>query len=159
MALAARDAWSEASSADEHAYRLQHEAQRTPMRTKRTRSLFGRRSSEAADAFEVAADAWEAVDDQAKADIRRNSAAYNRAEAFLATHPHISYGFYLITDAEARKLARANAVALPKPGTFQPVRLGYAGPVVEIHRLNISPQEMWKFQRKRPWVWAILGVR
>lgn len=157
--MIARDAWSDASVADEYAYRLQHEANRTSKHTNRMRALFARRSNAAADAFEVAADGWEIVDDHEKAEIRRELAAYHRGEAFTASHRHMSYGWYLVTDAEARRLARASGQPLPKPGYVQPVRLSYGGPFIELHRIQLSEQEKWTTQRKRSWAWAVGNIR
>lgn len=114
----------------------------------------------AAEAFEVAADAWEEVDDKVKADIRRNMAKHFYVEAFLATHSHLSHGFYLITDAEARELALRMKSKPPRAGRFLLVPLTMSvGPGVELHRIELNERELWAHRRKRSWSYAIAGVR
>ncbi len=148
------DPWRNASDADAHAYRLNEDALRAP------RSRYAAATKEAAEAFEVAADAWEEVGDEVKADIRRDLAKRNYVESFLATHRHLSHGYYFVTDAEARRLASvAGGTRPPQQGDFLQVPLSRVGPVVELHRLGLYTRELKELGRTRPWVYAVMGIR
>lgn len=155
------DPWRNASNADAHAYKLAEVANRTrPYRQhSRYRAVFARNAKAAAEAFEVAVDGWEEVNDKAKAEIRRGMARYFYVEAFLATHSHLSHGYYLISDAEARQLAAKIKSKPPSEGRFLFVSLTHVGPGVELHRLDLNAHELFEFNRKRPWAYAVTGLR
>ena len=157
------DPWRNASDADAHAYKLAEEANRTRFHSRLTRyrALFARNAKAAAEAFEVAADAWEEVGDYGdKVEIRKEQARHFYIESFLAMHPHLSSGYYLISDVEARHLA-ARIRSRPPRGTadFLRVPLTHVGPVIELHRLKLFTRELSEFKRKRPWAYAIARVR
>ena len=151
------DPWRNALDADEHAYRLADEAHWA----RRLQPLWrlARLTKEAAEAFEVAADAWEEVGDDVKASIRRDLAKQNYVESFLASHRRLSHDWYLVSDAEARQLAEASGMKLPDLGWFVPVMLSRLGPRVELHRELLRSHEMADLKRKRPGVYLIGGVR
>lgn len=155
------DPWRNASVADDHAHKLEQVAFRTrPQRQQaRFRAAMARNARAAAEAFEVAADAWEEVDELVRADLRRNNARRWYTEAFLMEHAHLSHGFYLITDAEARELASKVNRKPPPDGRLLVVPLTPVGPEVHLHRLSLHERELWALRRKRPWVYAIAGVR
>ena len=151
------DPWRNASDADEHAYKLQQVAFRTP--TQRTEGRyhpsFARNAKTAAEAFEVAADAWEEVGDETKAEIRRNNAHYFYVEAFIASHRYLSYGYYLVSDAEARRLSDGSP---PRPGRFIPFRFTpWGARPAELHRIWLT--DFTLPDRKRRWAYAVAGVR
>ena len=155
------DPWRNASSADEHAYQLQQAAFRTrPQRQQaRYRTSFARNAKAAAEAFEVAADAWEEVGDVVKAEIRRSNARRWYVETFTTLHSHLSHNYYLISDAEARQLAAKVNSKPPSEGRFHLVPLTHVGPGVELHRLYLTDRELFEFGRKRPWAYAVAVAR
>ena len=152
--------WRNASAADAYAYKLAEVANRTrPQRSRpRFRASYERNAKAAAEAFEVAADAWEVVGDKVKADIRKEQARHFYVEAFLTTHPYLSHGYYLISDTEARQLAAKMKSKPPREG-FLHVPLTHVGPEVELHRLELNAHELFAFNRKRPWVFAVARLR
>ena len=153
--------WRNALAADAYAYKLAEVSNRTrPQRTRsRFRASFARNAKAAAEAFEVAADAWEEVGDEVKVEIRKEQARHFYVESFLATHPYLTHGYYLISDAEARQLAAKVKSKPPSEGRFLLVPLTHVGPGVELHRLDLSAHELFAFNRKRPWAYAVTGVR
>ena len=150
------DPWRNASVADEHAHKLEQIAFQTrPQRQQvRYRESFARNAYAAAEAFEVAADAWEEVDDTVKAKIRRDEARRWYMKAFITTHRYVRYGHHLLSDAEARELAARIRSRPPRGEQFLSVPLSHVGPIVELRRLQLNEREMWEFRRKRPWVYA-----
>ena len=155
------DPWRNASDADEHAHKLEQVAFRTrPQRQEaRYRASFARNAKAAAEAFEVAADAWEEVGDHVKAEIRRSDARSWYVKAFTTLHSHLSHDYYLISDAEARQLAAKVNSKPPTEGRFHLVPLTHVGPGVELHRLYLTDRELFEFRRKRPWAYAVAVPR
>ena len=153
------DPWRNASDADAHAYRLAEVANRLQPSWP---FPFATASIEAGDAFEVAADAWEEVGDGVKAEIRRDHARHHYIEAFLAMHPHLSYGFYVVRDDEAKKLAAAVGARPPREAVAAAgvkTRLSRVGPDIELHRIHLTPREREHLNQRRPWAYAVTGVR
>lgn len=164
----ARDAFDDARRADAHARRLQDKTIWS-RRTARA-AVFARDMIAAAQALEVAADAWEEAGNLAFAEARRERAHDNYVAAFRATHSHLPPSwerrhdplFYPISDVEAGKLSRATGMRLPrkeKTSTVSAVRLSPWGAPVDLYRLRLLPAEQAWLRRKRPWTYALAGVR
>lgn len=161
-----RDPWAVAVDATSSAYRLEDVSrQSSPSGTTyrvvsetKQNAQFIQRANNAADAFDVAADAWEIAGDDSRARHLRNRAIYNRTEAFVAGRP-ITGGWYHLKDTEAHRIARANGVPLPKQGWFQKVRLFNPEKPIDLLRLRLMPHELQSLKRKRPWTWAIGGLQ
>ena len=160
----ARDAFDDARRADAYAQRLQDKTIWS-RRTARA-SVFARDMIAAAQALEIAADAWEEAGDLVSAQARRERAHDNYVAAFRATHSYLRSWerrrdplFYPISDVEAGRLSRAAGLRLPREGKFSVVRLSPWGPLVEIYRLELLPAEQTQLGRKRSWTYALAGVR
>ena len=145
------DPWRNASDADANTYRLLE----TVYQSRDPRG-YPKRAKEVAEAFEIAADAWEELGDVSRADYRRERADSWHREAFIFSHRHLSYGYYLVSDAEARRLSDGMP---PRPGRFILFRFTpwSVGPRAELHRITLSVDEVP--DRKRRWAYAVLGVR
>ena len=163
---AARDAVDDALRADAHARRLQD---KTVWSKRMARApVFARDMIAAAHALEVAGDAWEEAGLPDAAAERRERAHQNYVKAFWATHSRLHSRFplnhlyyFMISDVEAGKLARAAGVPLPQTvETFRYVRpLSPWGAPMELHRLALRPSEQVWAGRKRGWTYALAGVR
>ena len=146
------DPWRNASDADAHAYRLLEIAHRTRANHLPT---YPKRAKEAAEAFEVAADAWEEAGDDTNAVLRRAGADHWHREAFIFSHRPLSDGFYLVSDAEAQRLSNGRP---PRPGHFVLFRLTpWSLHPFELHRLELHVDE--RLNKKRHWAYAVTGVR
>lgn len=162
-----RDAFEDALRADAHARRLQDKAVWSKRMARAP--VYARDMIAAAQALEVAADAWEEAGDHDAAMSRRESAHQSYVKAFWATHSRLHSRFplnhlyyFMISDAEAGKLARAAGVPLPREvETFRYVRpLSPWGEIpLELHRLALLPSEKVWAGRKRGWTYALAGVR
>lgn len=125
-------------------------------------SEYRRRSREAAEAYDVAGDAWEAAGHESR--IAREWADRLHLEAFKATRPVLSPGFYYVTDREARALVagvtRNAKLRMPDGRYYVLVRLGPPGRgnLLELHRLNLTLQEREAMKRKRPWVYGVVPI-
>ena len=143
-------------AADEHAFELVNRAI-WAHRTKPGR-VYARITKDVAEAYEVAADAWEEAGDLGAADARRKLARSYYVRSFRASHDRVgsySSGWYLLSNIEAGRLATASKARLPKRGWFVMVNLTPLGPSVELHHELLTEREMAIVRRKRPGAYLV----
>ena len=119
------------------------------------------RATDAAEAFEVAADAWESIGDHHRATIRRGMAKHFYREAFATSHRQIGMDF-LVSDEEARdavaRVTRNAPLRFPQSqGEFVLVRTPWDA-LAELHRYQLDQRQREVLRHRRPWVYVLRGL-
>lgn len=119
------------------------------------------RATDAAEAFEVAADAWESIGDMHRATLRRGYAKHFYRAAFAASHRQVGMGF-LVSDDEAHdavaRVTRNAPLRFPRrEGEFVLVRTPW-DTLVELHRHELDRRQRKLLGQKRSWVYVMRGL-